>query len=242
MPFAGRATARARATPVVEKDESLDAARLHRRRALGAVARRRESGGGAPALVACRGGRRMRAGGPAGRRARRRAARQGADRRHAVFVRARRGGRRDEGARLPGRGPAARDAPAPREERPGPYRACASPGCRLHRRLYRGGRPGRRLGSAALAERAGAWPLALGQAAHGEGGRWISSSGAAEWRACPRTSAVTPSARPASRCVRTPAAISKPRQSAGHANIKTTQLYNRSGDRKRKAEVERVQV
>jgi integrase len=32
------------------------------------------------------------------------------------------------------------------------------------------------------------------------------------------------------------------RQLAGHANIKTTQLYNRSGDRKRKAEVERVQL
>jgi site-specific recombinase XerD len=32
------------------------------------------------------------------------------------------------------------------------------------------------------------------------------------------------------------------RQIAGHANIKTTQLYNRSGDRKRKAEVERVQL
>lgn len=32
------------------------------------------------------------------------------------------------------------------------------------------------------------------------------------------------------------------RQVAGHANIKTTQLYNRSGDRKRKAEVERVQL
>jgi integrase len=32
------------------------------------------------------------------------------------------------------------------------------------------------------------------------------------------------------------------RQIAGHANIKTTQVYNRSGDRKRKAEVERVQL
>lgn len=32
------------------------------------------------------------------------------------------------------------------------------------------------------------------------------------------------------------------RQLAGHANIKTTQLYNRSGDRKRKAEIERVQL
>jgi hypothetical protein len=28
----------------------------------------------------------------------------------------------------------------------------------------------------------------------------------------------------------------------GHANIKTTQLYNRSGDKKQKAEVERVQL
>ncbi len=32
------------------------------------------------------------------------------------------------------------------------------------------------------------------------------------------------------------------RQLAGHANIKTTQLYNRSGDKKQKAEVERVQL
>jgi integrase len=31
------------------------------------------------------------------------------------------------------------------------------------------------------------------------------------------------------------------RQLAGHANIKTTQLYNRSGDKKQKAEVESVQ-
>ena len=32
------------------------------------------------------------------------------------------------------------------------------------------------------------------------------------------------------------------RQLANHASVKTTQLYNRSGDRKRKAEVERVQL
>lgn len=32
------------------------------------------------------------------------------------------------------------------------------------------------------------------------------------------------------------------RQLAGHANIKTTQLYSRSGDKKQKAEVERVQL
>ena len=32
------------------------------------------------------------------------------------------------------------------------------------------------------------------------------------------------------------------RQLAGHANIKTTQLYNRSGDKKQKAEIERVQL
>ena len=32
------------------------------------------------------------------------------------------------------------------------------------------------------------------------------------------------------------------RQIAAHANIKTTQLYNRSGDRKRRSEVERVQL
>jgi integrase/recombinase XerD len=32
------------------------------------------------------------------------------------------------------------------------------------------------------------------------------------------------------------------RQIAGHANIKTTQLYNRSGDRKRRNEVERAQL
>jgi site-specific recombinase XerD len=32
------------------------------------------------------------------------------------------------------------------------------------------------------------------------------------------------------------------RQIAGHANVKTTQLYNRSGDKRRKSEVERVQL
>jgi integrase/recombinase XerD len=32
------------------------------------------------------------------------------------------------------------------------------------------------------------------------------------------------------------------RQLANHASVKTTQLYNRSGDRKRRAEVERVQL
>lgn len=32
------------------------------------------------------------------------------------------------------------------------------------------------------------------------------------------------------------------RQLAGHASVKTTQLYNRSGDRRRRAEVERVQL
>ncbi len=32
------------------------------------------------------------------------------------------------------------------------------------------------------------------------------------------------------------------RQLANHASVKTMQLYNRSGDRKRKAEVERVQL
>jgi integrase len=32
------------------------------------------------------------------------------------------------------------------------------------------------------------------------------------------------------------------RQIAGHASLKTTQLYNRSGDRRRRAEVERVQL
>jgi len=36
--------------------------------------------------------------------------------------------------------------------------------------------------------------------------------------------------------------IETARQLAGHASVKTTQLYNRSGDRKRKAEVERVQL
>jgi hypothetical protein len=32
------------------------------------------------------------------------------------------------------------------------------------------------------------------------------------------------------------------RQLAGHANIKTRRLYNRSGDKKQKAEVERGQL
>ena len=32
------------------------------------------------------------------------------------------------------------------------------------------------------------------------------------------------------------------RQIAGHASVKTTQMYNRSGDRKRRTEVERVQL
>jgi hypothetical protein len=32
------------------------------------------------------------------------------------------------------------------------------------------------------------------------------------------------------------------RQLANHASVKTTQLYNRSGDKKRKTEVERVQL
>ena len=32
------------------------------------------------------------------------------------------------------------------------------------------------------------------------------------------------------------------RQIAGHADVRTTQLYNRSGDKKQKAEVERVQL
>ncbi len=36
--------------------------------------------------------------------------------------------------------------------------------------------------------------------------------------------------------------IEAARQLAGHASVKTTQLYNRSGDRKKRAEVERVQL
>jgi len=36
--------------------------------------------------------------------------------------------------------------------------------------------------------------------------------------------------------------IEAARQLAGHASVKTTQLYNRSGDRKKRAEVERVQI
>jgi integrase len=32
------------------------------------------------------------------------------------------------------------------------------------------------------------------------------------------------------------------RQIAGHASVKTTQLYNRAGDKKKRAEVERVQL
>ena len=36
--------------------------------------------------------------------------------------------------------------------------------------------------------------------------------------------------------------IEAARQLAGHASVKTTQLYNRSGDKTRRAEVERVQL